>query len=153
MLVSKCFLKSRLVHQRWFYPKQLLIATLLFCHLAIATKSLDVAVLFDESGYTQKKHCWQLLRRQIYQINTRASLLLTRVRSDNVEPCASSVSAMNLLRLAQYTEYVDLREKAEKTLQVFGGNLHQSPTADVLGHDHRAVGELAAEQVGRHCPR
>ncbi len=57
--------------------------------------------------------------------------LLLRVKedADNVEPCASSVSALNLLRLAHYTNYTDLREKAEKTLNAFGRTLAQAPTS------------------------
>jgi hypothetical protein len=43
----------------------------------IATKFLDVAVLFDESEYIQKKHCWQLFGRQICQgIGTQQHKLL-----------------------------------------------------------------------------
>lgn len=50
------------------------------------------------------------------------SSLLVRVMedSDNVEPCASSVGAMNFLRLAQYTGRDDLREAGQKTLERFG---------------------------------
>jgi uncharacterized protein len=47
--------------------------------------------------------------------------LITRVMedSDNVEPCASSVAALNGLRLAQLRDREDLRESAEKTLRLF----------------------------------
>ncbi|MBI3551014.1 MAG: thioredoxin domain-containing protein [Elusimicrobia bacterium] len=50
------------------------------------------------------------------------SSLLLRVMedSDNVEPSASSVGALNLLRLAQFTGRKDLREAAERTLERFG---------------------------------
>ncbi len=45
--------------------------------------------------------------------------LLLRVKedTDNVEPSASSVAALNLLRLAQYTDRKDYQEMAEKTLK------------------------------------
>jgi hypothetical protein len=59
------------------------------------------------------------------------SSLLVRVMedSDNVEPCASSVGAMNLLRLAQYTGRDDLREAGWKTLERFGGLMKQRSLA------------------------
>jgi uncharacterized protein YyaL (SSP411 family) len=57
--------------------------------------------------------------------------LLLRVKEDmdNVEPSASSVAALNLLRLAQYTDRKDFQEMAEKTLKCFGENLKVSPRA------------------------
>lgn len=57
--------------------------------------------------------------------------LLVRVREDqdNVEPSASSVAAMNLLRLSQIFDREDYRAKAQKTLQAFGSTLQQTPTA------------------------
>ncbi len=57
--------------------------------------------------------------------------LLLRVKEDmdNVEPSASSVAALNLFRLAQYTDRKDFQEMAEKTLGSFGANLKESPRA------------------------
>jgi uncharacterized protein YyaL (SSP411 family) len=57
--------------------------------------------------------------------------LLLRIKEDmdNVEPSASSVSALNLLRLAQYTGQNEFQEMAEKTLRGFGANLKESPRA------------------------
>ena len=55
--------------------------------------------------------------------------LLVRAKedSDNVEPTASSVAALNLLRLAQFTDREDFRQVAEKTLTLFGKQLAQDP--------------------------
>jgi len=57
--------------------------------------------------------------------------LLFRVKedTDNVEPSASSVAALNLLRLAQYTDRKDFQDMAEKTLKCFGTNLKEAPRA------------------------
>ncbi len=55
--------------------------------------------------------------------------LLVRVKedSDNVEPAASSVAALNLLRLSWFTGRKDFREKAEKTLALFGAQMREQP--------------------------
>ena len=55
--------------------------------------------------------------------------LILRVKedADNVEPSASSVATLNLLRLAQYTDRKDFQAMAEKTLKAFGTNLKESP--------------------------
>jgi uncharacterized protein YyaL (SSP411 family) len=57
--------------------------------------------------------------------------LLLRVKedSDNVEPSASSVTALNLLRLAQFTDRSDYQEMAEKTLTSFGAHMKEAPRA------------------------
>jgi len=57
--------------------------------------------------------------------------LLLRVKedSDNVEPSASSVAALNLLRLSQHTDRKDLEDIAQKTLQCYGTHLRESPRA------------------------
>jgi uncharacterized protein YyaL (SSP411 family) len=57
--------------------------------------------------------------------------LIVRVKEDqdNVEPAASSIAALNLLRLAQFTDNTAYRSQAEKTLQAFGATLEQSPRA------------------------
>jgi uncharacterized protein YyaL (SSP411 family) len=47
--------------------------------------------------------------------------------SDNVIPSASSVAALNFLRLAQFTDRKDFREAAEKTLTRFGAQMAQQP--------------------------
>ncbi len=55
--------------------------------------------------------------------------LLVRIKedSDNVEPAASSVAALNLLRLSWFTGRRDFREKAEKTLALFGAQMRDQP--------------------------
>ena len=57
--------------------------------------------------------------------------LLTRVieDSDNVEPCASSVAAGNLLRLWRLTAREGLRKAAMEILERFGGALKDRPTS------------------------
>lgn len=59
----------------------------------------------------------------------RNLLVRTKEDSDNVEPAASSVAALNLLRLAQFTDRQDFREIAEKTLTLFGKQLSQDPAS------------------------
>jgi len=57
--------------------------------------------------------------------------LILRVKEDmdNVEPSASSVAALNLLRLAQLTDRYDYKEVAENTLKCFGMNMKEAPRA------------------------
>jgi uncharacterized protein YyaL (SSP411 family) len=59
-----------------------------------------------------------------------ASLIL-RIKedSDNVEPAASSVAALNLLRLSQLLDRSDFEEIAKKTLKAFGTTLKETPRA------------------------
>ncbi len=58
----------------------------------------------------------------------RSDLLLRMVEdSDNVEPAASSVAVLNLLRLAQYTQREDLHKFSEQTLLHFGSALKSRP--------------------------
>ncbi|MBI5629511.1 MAG: thioredoxin domain-containing protein [Elusimicrobia bacterium] len=47
--------------------------------------------------------------------------------SDNVEPSASSIGALNLLRLHQFTRRKDFLEAAEKTLRRFGPLMERRP--------------------------
>jgi uncharacterized protein YyaL (SSP411 family) len=47
--------------------------------------------------------------------------------SDNVEPSASSVAALNLERLSWFTGRKDFREKAEKTLALFAAQMRDQP--------------------------
>jgi hypothetical protein len=57
--------------------------------------------------------------------------LLMRVKedSDDVEPSATSVATMNLLRLAQFTDRQDFDKAAEKTLRLLGPRMKKQPTA------------------------
>ncbi|MBI5624358.1 MAG: thioredoxin domain-containing protein [Elusimicrobia bacterium] len=54
-------------------------------------------------------------------------LVRTMDDSDNVIPAASSVAALNFLRLSQFTGRKDFREAAEKTLTRFGAQMAQQP--------------------------
>jgi uncharacterized protein YyaL (SSP411 family) len=56
-------------------------------------------------------------------------LFRTRDDSDGAEPAASSIAAMNLLRLWQATDRKDWREKADRTFQVFAERLEAAPHA------------------------
>jgi uncharacterized protein YyaL (SSP411 family) len=49
--------------------------------------------------------------------------------NDGAEPAASSVAALNLLRLAQIRGDNSLRERAEKTIAAFGTTLTRIPSA------------------------
>ncbi len=56
-------------------------------------------------------------------------LFRTREDYDGAEPSPNSVAAMNLLRLAQFTNQQDWRDKAQATFRVFAGRLAQIPEA------------------------
>ncbi len=57
--------------------------------------------------------------------------ILLRMKEDNdgAEPAASSVAALNLLRLAQMRGDASYRERAEKTIAAFGATLTRVPSA------------------------
>jgi uncharacterized protein len=57
--------------------------------------------------------------------------LLSRTREayDGAEPSPNSTAALNLLRLAQFTDRAEWREKAYKTLSAFSGSLQSDPGA------------------------
>jgi uncharacterized protein len=57
--------------------------------------------------------------------------LLTRTREayDGAEPSPNSTAAMNLLRLAQFTDRTEWRDKAYKTLSAFTARLQADPDA------------------------
>jgi uncharacterized protein YyaL (SSP411 family) len=57
--------------------------------------------------------------------------LLTRTREayDGAEPSPNSIAAMNLLRLAQFTDRAEWRDKAKKTLSAFAARLQSDPEA------------------------
>ena len=57
-----------------------------------------------------------------------ASLLSrTREAYDGAEPSPNSTAAMNLLRLAQFTDRAEWRDKAQKTLSAFAARLQSDP--------------------------
>jgi len=57
--------------------------------------------------------------------------ILLRLKEDNdgAEPAASSVAALNLLRLAQTFDDSTMRDRAEKTIRAFSAQLGHFPTA------------------------
>ncbi len=57
--------------------------------------------------------------------------LLSRTREayDGAEPSPNSTAAMNLLRLAQFTDRAEWRDKAQKTFSVFAARLQSDPGA------------------------
>ncbi len=57
--------------------------------------------------------------------------LLSRTREayDGAEPSPNSTAAMNLLRLAQFTDRAEWRDKAQKTLSAFAARLQSDPEA------------------------
>jgi uncharacterized protein len=59
------------------------------------------------------------------------SSLLSRTREayDGAEPSPNSTAAMNLLRLAQFTDRVEWRDRAKKMLSAFAARLQSDPEA------------------------
>jgi uncharacterized protein YyaL (SSP411 family) len=57
--------------------------------------------------------------------------LLSRTREayDGAEPSPNSTAAMNLLRLAQFTDRADWRDKAQRTISAFAARLQSNPEA------------------------
>ncbi len=57
--------------------------------------------------------------------------LLTRTREayDGAEPSPNSTAAMNLLRLAQFTDRTEWRDRAHKTISAFAARLQSDPEA------------------------
>ncbi|MBI4057687.1 MAG: thioredoxin domain-containing protein, partial [Elusimicrobia bacterium] len=51
----------------------------------------------------------------------------TKETTDNVEPSANSISTLNLLRLAQFTDRRDYLQAAEKTLSLFAPQIKEQP--------------------------
>ncbi len=66
-----------------------------------------------------------------FGVQKDAPNILLRMKEDydGAEPSPNSVSALNLLRLAQITDSKDLRERATKTLAAFAEQLTKTPTA------------------------
>jgi uncharacterized protein YyaL (SSP411 family) len=66
-----------------------------------------------------------------FSVEKNAPHILLRMKEDydGAEPSPNSISALNLLRLAQITDRKDLRERAAKTLAAFADQLAKSPTS------------------------
>jgi len=74
---------------------------------------------------------WDDLNGGFFQTPAHAPAPLGRVKDtdDGAEPSASSVSVLNLLRLALLADRPEYREKAERTLAAFSEPLAQAPHA------------------------
>jgi uncharacterized protein YyaL (SSP411 family) len=66
-----------------------------------------------------------------FDVDASDSSLLSRTREgyDGVEPAPNSTSAMNLLRLTQFTDRADWRDKAQRTISAFAARLQSDPEA------------------------
>jgi hypothetical protein len=64
-----------------------------------------------------------------YQTDGRDPSVIVRAKEDydGAEPSGSSMAALLLLRLAEFTDRADYREAAEKTLRLFGDHLRKAP--------------------------
>ncbi len=87
--------------------------------LALELQATQDRLFFDEKegGY--------------FSVTGQDASILLRLKEDNdgAEPAASSVAALNLLRLAQMRDDPALRERAGKTIAAFAGTLTRVPTA------------------------
>ncbi len=66
-----------------------------------------------------------------FDVGSSDPSLLSRTREayDGVEPSPNSTAAMNLLRLAQFTDRSEWRDKAQKTISAFAARLQSNPEA------------------------
>ncbi len=72
---------------------------------------------------------WDAKQGGYFDTGAADSSLLARMRKayDGAEPAPNSSAAMNLVRLAQFTDRADWREKADKTFAAFGRALAEFP--------------------------
>jgi uncharacterized protein YyaL (SSP411 family) len=66
-----------------------------------------------------------------FDVDASDSLPLSRTREsyDGAEPAPNSTAAMNLLRLAEFVDRTEWREKAQKTISAFAARLQSDPEA------------------------
>lgn len=66
-----------------------------------------------------------------FDVGVSDTSLLSRTREayDGAEPAPNSTAAMNLLRLAQFTDRAEWRDQAQKTILVFAPRLQSDPAA------------------------
>jgi uncharacterized protein YyaL (SSP411 family) len=74
---------------------------------------------------------WDNERAGYFSTTGRDASVVLRMKDDNdsAEPAASSVAALNLLRLAQMRGRNDWRERGERTIQSFAATLEAVPSA------------------------
>ena len=80
---------------------------------------------------TQDHLFWDDKDGGYFDVGTSDSSLLSRTREgyDGVEPAPNSTAAMNLLRLEQFTDRGEWRDKAQKTIAAFAARLQSDPEA------------------------
>jgi uncharacterized protein YyaL (SSP411 family) len=74
---------------------------------------------------------WDEKNGGYFDVGASDSSLLSRTREsyDGAEPAPNSTAAMNLLRLMQFTDRAEWRDKAQKTLSAFAAQLQSDPEA------------------------
>jgi hypothetical protein len=78
-----------------------------------------------EGSYEDKGHGGYFMTSHDHE----ALLAREKPAYDGAEPSGNSVQALNLMRLHELTTQDRYRQRAERTLQAFGGRLSQSPAA------------------------
>lgn len=89
---------------------------------------LQFAIQLQE---TQDRLFFDDARGGYYSSTGQDATILLRMKEDNdsAEPAASSVGALNLLRLAQLRNETNWRQRAEKTIQAFSPQIGHFPSA------------------------
>jgi uncharacterized protein len=80
---------------------------------------------------TQDRLFWDAESGGYFSVTGRDASILLRMKEDNdgAEPAASSIAALNLLRLAQIRGDSRMRDRAEKTIAAFSATLTRAPSA------------------------
>jgi uncharacterized protein len=80
---------------------------------------------------TQDRLFWDAENGGYFSVTGNDPTILLRMKEDNdgAEPAASSVAALNLLRLAQIRNDSAMRERADKTIAAFSATLTRTPAA------------------------
>lgn len=84
-----------------------------------------------ELQQTMDQLFWDEVNGGYFSTSGKDASVVLRMKDDNdsAEPAASSVAALNLLRLAQLHQTKDWRARAEKTMAAFSGTLSAVPSA------------------------
>jgi uncharacterized protein YyaL (SSP411 family) len=79
----------------------------------------------------QNRLFWDDNEGGYFDVGSSDPLLLSRTREgyDGAEPSPNSTAAMNLLRLAEFTDRADWREMGHKTISAFAARLQSDPEA------------------------
>ncbi len=106
-----------------------LIAGLLDLYQAgFDTRWLTWAVSLQEE---ENRFFWDDKEGGYFDVGSSDSSLLSRTREgyDGAEPAPNSMAAMNLLRLAEFTNRADWREMGHRTISAFAARLQSDPEA------------------------